>query len=193
MGRQHHKKGRHNGDVADSRLEHAHTIPRMACEVPVEECTGVQSLGIAGHLNGEEGILDSNSSNEDVSSNSNSDDDHSLNSELKFLRRSVSEPVMVHGSDVTMMSPNRKPRARTFSQRQAVDDVGSPARIREDLALENSGIWMQAEKSGEVSGVETSESTSECLNAVSISGLEPEKMPPDISEGVWVTLKCACV
>ncbi|XP_028400414.1 protein phosphatase Slingshot homolog 2-like isoform X2 [Dendronephthya gigantea] len=121
----HHKKGRHKDgtDQVDNSPNRGHTLPRMSNQVPP-----------GGDGAAEDDILDSASSNEeDTSSNSNSDEEQPSTNNGRKIRRTVSEPTMMHSVDVMMMSPPGKPRARTF-----VEKGQSPTRILEDLEAEDS-------------------------------------------------------
>ena len=163
----------------DNTPERAHTLPRMASKLPPEgegDGEGVQTSDGADQLD-EEGSPDSMSSNEDVSSNSNSDEDL-LSKTKRVIRRTVSEPAMAHADDVMMTSPTRKPRARTFAERQAADTVRSPTRIVEDRENEDDGIWVHSKDGGDNGEVlqqeaEVSESMSECLNPDTVVISEP--------------------
>ena len=153
----------------DGASERAQTMPRIANKVsPVDEQGGVSPS--EGREDWNEGQSpESISSSEDISSNSNSDEEHSLKMRGK-IRRTVSEPVMLRMNELKMTSPTQKPRARTFVERQAVDAVRSPTKIAEDLENEDDGIWMQDTSEGdgvdvsEEANVELSESMSECVN-----------------------------
>lgn len=151
----------------DGPTKRAQTLPRMSSDsssagkrdgVPLSEAKEDWNEGQS---------PESISSGEDISSNSNSDEDQPLNMKLK-IRRTVSEPVMVHMDELKMTSPTQKPRAKTFVEPQGADAVRSPTRIVEDLENEDDGIWMQDKDGGDgvnvAHDVELSESMSECVN-----------------------------
>lgn len=169
--RPHSKKGKHKSDTdhVDGASERSQTLPRMGNEVPsVGERDGVPpSEGTEDWNEGQS--PESISSSEDISSNSNSDEDQPSKIRLK-IRRTVSEPAMVHMEELKMTSPTQKPRARTFVERQGADAARSPTKITEDLENEDDGIWVQEKDEGdgldvsEEANIELSESTSECVN-----------------------------
>ena len=181
MRRPHGKKGKHKSDTdhVDCPTERAQTLPRISSDSSSAGKRDGVPLSEAKEDRDEGQSPESISSGEDISSNSNSDEDQPLNIKL---RRTVSEPVMVHMDELKMTSPTQKPRAKTFVERQGADAVRSPTRIVEDLENEDDGIWMQdkdkdKDKDGEdgvdvAREVELSESMSECV-----------KMSKDVAHG----------
>ena len=175
--RPHHKKGRQkkDADQVDNAPEHAHTLPRMGGEIPLEDRDeGMESCDVTNRWK-EGDPLDLVSSCEDISSNS--DEESPSNAKLK-IRRTVSEPVMMRADDVMMMSPTRESRARTFTE-------PSSTRIAEDQEDEDDdddGVWMKSEdvadivhKEGEMSHedlVEPAEPMTECLVVASGEAVE---------------------
>ena len=169
MRRPHGKKGKHKSDTdhVDSPTERAQTLPRMCSDSSsAGKRDWVKEDSEAKEDRDEGQSPESISSGEDISSNSNSDEDQPLNIKLK-IRRSVSEPVMVHMDELKMTSPTQKARSKTFVERQGADAVRSPTRIVEDLENEDDGIWMQDKDGGDgvdvAREVELSESMSECV------------------------------
>ena len=166
IGRPHHRKGRQKKDTdqVDNAPEHAHTLPRMGGEIPLEERDeGMEPYDVTNRF--EEGYpLDLVSSCEDISSTSNSDEESPSKAKSK-IRRTVSEPVMMRADDVMMTSPTRESRARTFTGL-------SSTRISEDQE-DGDGVWMKSKDEPgvvhmerEVSHedlVEHAESKTECL------------------------------
>ena len=182
--RPNYKKGRHkNGaDQVDSTPEHAHTLPRAANDML---CQGEDEPSDARETWNEDEDQDLMSSDEDISSNSNSDEDQQSKTRLK-IRRTVSEPAMARADDVMMTSPTRKPRARTFAERQASENASSPTRITEDIEGEDDGITLSKDHEEQQDVVPedemaaVSESKSECLKPE--SAVADEVVESDVVE-----------
>ncbi|XP_046840243.1 protein phosphatase Slingshot homolog isoform X2 [Xenia sp. Carnegie-2017] len=122
-----HSKAKLKKDIddVDNTPEHAHTLPKMR-----NQNMTVESVQCTEENSAETETVDSVSSSEDISSNS--DEDLSCIERLK-IRRTVSEPVMAHPDEAMTISPTRKSRAKTFVEQEAADMSSSTSQIFEDL------------------------------------------------------------